>query len=231
MLQSNESYGVVYSATNLINGKKYIGQTVNFDRRKKAHIKTNDNRYFHNAIRKYGKDNFKWDILCECKTKEILNIMETFKIIVNHTHNSEEGYNCTWGGDDNPMNNKETRIKVGVSNTGKVRTDEYKRNLSDMNKGKILSDETRKKISRSRIGIVFSADHLKNIGLASKGRIVSEETREKISNTANGRVVSDETKKKISASLKGHKHSDETKKRISVSLKEHAKERLLGKGE
>ena len=56
---------LVYCATNKVNSKKYIGQTIHtLDYRKKQHINNAINnikggcRVFWRAIRKYGVDNF-----------------------------------------------------------------------------------------------------------------------------------------------------------------------------
>ena len=56
--------GVIYRYVNLINDKGYTGWTTDFDKRQKAH-KRMDGRSpaFHNAIAKYGIDNFRCDIL------------------------------------------------------------------------------------------------------------------------------------------------------------------------
>ncbi len=54
---------LIYKVVNKVDGKIYIGQTVgNLNRRKSEHL--NDAKvgrydsYFHNALRKHGKDNF-----------------------------------------------------------------------------------------------------------------------------------------------------------------------------
>jgi group I intron endonuclease len=61
---------VIYKATNKINGKSYVGQTIRtLNERKQSHLNDSNNNstcYFHNAIRKYGKASFKWEILDEC---------------------------------------------------------------------------------------------------------------------------------------------------------------------
>lgn len=92
--------GVIYKATNLINNKCYIGQTTKaLEERKRNHFhRIHDEIYFHNALKKYGAESFKWEVLCECEDKLMLNIRETMKIIVNHSHWTENGYNLTWGG-------------------------------------------------------------------------------------------------------------------------------------
>lgn len=58
-------YGVIYKWTNKINGKAYIGKTIDEDRRKYQHIyyKEKLDDYFHRALVKYGVDNFKYEVL------------------------------------------------------------------------------------------------------------------------------------------------------------------------
>ena len=56
----------IYMAVNKINGKRYIGKSVNFQARYKKHKYAKYyNTYFHNAIRKYEFENFEWSILEE----------------------------------------------------------------------------------------------------------------------------------------------------------------------
>lgn len=89
--------GVIYKATCTISGKSYIGQTVNFENRKKQHIWATDDYVFHKAIRKYGKENFNWEILEECEVNQ-LDEKEIYWIAYYDTYNN--GYNMTEGGDN-----------------------------------------------------------------------------------------------------------------------------------
>lgn len=95
----------IYKWTNKINGKIYIGQSVNIENRRKKHIAdsyyTKSNTYntaFHSAIRKYGEENFTFEVLCICQ-KEELNVLEKFYI---QKFNSilPNGYNMTDGGEN-----------------------------------------------------------------------------------------------------------------------------------
>ena len=68
----------IYKFINKINGKLYIGQSKNLNCRKKQHFKNafnpNNRDYdclFHRAIRKYGIDNFDFQILEECSIEEL----------------------------------------------------------------------------------------------------------------------------------------------------------------
>jgi hypothetical protein len=90
---------IIYRAKNKINGKVYIGQTVNtLDIRIAAHIKSSQigKSKFHKALKSYGCENFDWDVLHTAKTKNELNENEIKYI---QEYNSiENGYNMVEGG-------------------------------------------------------------------------------------------------------------------------------------
>lgn len=97
--------GVIYKITNLINGKIYIGQTVVSEpQRWQAHIwnaynnPTNDCIYLCNAIKKYGRKNFKREILEEIDNLDELNDKKIYYIQKYNSTNPEIGYNICIGG-------------------------------------------------------------------------------------------------------------------------------------
>jgi group I intron endonuclease len=104
---------IIYKVTNKINGKMYIGQTVNeLSIRKAGHLyearRDNTNIVFHNAIKKYGKNNFKWEIITTADSMNKLNILETYFINKYHTFLDDikcNGYNMTTGGDNSLLSN------------------------------------------------------------------------------------------------------------------------------
>lgn len=92
--------GFIYKVTNQVTGKIYIGQTrQTIEARWKQHlekVKRNiDNTYFHNAIKKYGEEAFKIEVLEECNIEE-LDSKEIFYIAKFDTF--ANGYNLTIGG-------------------------------------------------------------------------------------------------------------------------------------
>ena len=63
----------IYKITNKINGKSYIGQSNNIERRLKEHkyISSETNKSLKKAYKKYGKENFEFSILEQCKLEEL----------------------------------------------------------------------------------------------------------------------------------------------------------------
>lgn len=97
---------IIYKITNLINKKVYIGKTCrNITTRWNEHwscaFNKEDNIYLHNAMRKYGKNNFQIEQIDEADTIEKLNEKEQYYIAYYHSQNKNKGYNLTNGGDGN----------------------------------------------------------------------------------------------------------------------------------
>lgn len=91
--------GFIYKVTNKVNNKVYIGQTrYTVEFRWKQHIHKQDNCHFHNAIRKWGIDNFIVETLEKCDV-DLLNSREIFYIAKYDSYKS--GYNSTIEGDGN----------------------------------------------------------------------------------------------------------------------------------
>ena len=93
----------IYKITNLINGKSYIGQSTNIQKRFSAHksvaFNPNDSNYnypLYRAIRKYGIENFSFEVIEECDVSE-LNNKEIYYISKYNTY-GKLGYNQDKGG-------------------------------------------------------------------------------------------------------------------------------------
>ena len=101
----------IYKVTNRLNHKIYIGKSVDIKRRWQDHIRESkvteqqwSSNYrgvrtpFHSAIRKYGAENFTFEVLEECD-EEQLNNKERYWIKKLNSTNRDIGYNVTLGGD------------------------------------------------------------------------------------------------------------------------------------
>jgi len=226
----------IYLAKNLLNGKCYVGQTKNFEERVKGHLREADvgrGYAFHSAIRKYGKENFVFEIIDECND-DVANERE--RIWIERFDSFKRGYNLTSGGDcfefseetiqkikdANSNVTDETRYARGSAFRGKHLSEEHKQKLHEANKGKIppCYEETRRKRSESMKGkntSPKSEEHRRKLSEARKKWRLTEEQKAKIN--ANRKPVSEETRQKLSEAGKGRVVSEETRRKKSKSMK------------
>jgi group I intron endonuclease len=140
----------IYKCVNKTNGKVYIGFDSNWPNRKRIH-KCNYlkiNYKFYNALKKYGWDNFEWDVIYQSRDRDYtLNIME--RHFIEYYDSFKNGYNSTLGGQgvfgvsrkqSEEEKNKRKIIMKGNSygslSKGRILTEEQKQKLSLLKKGK-----------------------------------------------------------------------------------------------
>ena len=157
---------IVYRHTSP-NGKMYVGITHLMPKRRwhngRGYV---HNQHFSNAIKKYGWDNFKHEILLEGLTKEQAQLAEKLFIGYWDLMNQDKGYNLTSGGEVGKEMSEETRTKMSNAHKGdknynyQRRMDEQQRlNLSMSRRGngnpmygKHHSKATKLKMSISQSG-------------------------------------------------------------------------------
>lgn len=106
----------IYCIENLINHKRYVGQSKDIGARWRYHkseLRRNihGNDYLQKAWNKYGEDNFQFYILEEC-TIDIINDRERYYIILYNTINRDCGYNIESGGNANKIMPDSTKRKI-----------------------------------------------------------------------------------------------------------------------
>ena len=152
-------FNCIYMYENKINGKIYIGQAINFNKRHSDHCKpSNKNTYIDRALKKYGKDNFDIYILIEnLESQEELNFYE--KLFIEQYDSlakNGNGYNITNGGYSHPWKNKTEEekdiIKQKISKKSKGKTPML---------GKKHSIETKEKIKKNNARSMLNKHHTK----------------------------------------------------------------------
>lgn len=228
--------GFIYLRTNKINGKQYVGQAVDIDKRQRdwnCLLCRYAGSAINNARNKYGIDAFEFEILKECKDDE-LNKWEMYYIKELNTKRPY-GYNLTDGGDGTSgfSHTEETKKKLSELHKGKHHSEEAKNKISKAlknRKRKPHSEETKKKLSEANKGKHLTEEARKKMSEARKGekhwfygKHWSEEARKKLSDSHKGKKHSEEWKKKISNAHKGKKHSEESKKKMTELQKNNSK--------
>lgn len=87
----------IYKITNVINNKCYIGCSKNIELRWKQHKRIPKRKVaIYNAMRKYGIENFKFEIIEVCSERELY---EKEKFWIKYYNSYNNGYNETTGGE------------------------------------------------------------------------------------------------------------------------------------
>ncbi len=231
---------IIYKITNLSNKKVYIGQTIRKmeDRRREyiSKVKKGYQLYIYRAIRKYGIENFKWEVICVCPSIDSLNEREEYYIAFYNSMNPKYGYNLISGG-LNRLHSEITKQKMSEWRTNYYKNNPEKRPFKEKNSfyNKHHSEETKLKLHKSHLGLKHSEKSKEKMRKATLGFKHTIESRKKMSiaqsgenhpmygirgknNPNYGKHRSEETKKKISNALRGRKgrtHTQETRDKIS----------------
>lgn len=152
----------VYMHVNKTNGKKYIGITCQSkpQRRWSNGEGYKQQRRFYNAIKSYGFDGFDHIILEHDLTKEEAEEKEQYYIRKYKSNNLEYGYNIENGGHVNKYTD-EQRKHMSIVHTGRVASEESKKKMSIVMRGKSTewligrktSEETKAKMSAKHTGV------------------------------------------------------------------------------
>lgn len=203
---------IIYKVENLINGKIYIGQTTqNLNSRIYGHKRDSlrfKNIKFYRATNKYGWDKFEFSIIDD-KAKTLEELCSLEKYYIEKFDSYKNGYNSTTGGEISPMMFEESREKVSKALTGRIFTDEHKKNISESQLGKIgtpHTEEHKSYMSRIMQGRKFSKEHIENIRKANLGRKQSKETIERRVKHIRGVPKSLEHTKKLAKILNDNRY-------------------------
>lgn len=176
----------IYEIINVLDGKVYIGSSINVDKRIGAH--KNDllknkhgNIHLQRAYNKDGADSFEMFPIEHCAPKELI---EKEQFWMDALDAAKSGYNIC------PIAHSTLGIKIGPCSA------ERKRKISEANSGRKFTPEHRQKLSDSHRG--------------KRDRVLSPETRRVLSEKAKKRWADPEFRKKTIAAMKGKQKRSRT---------------------
>lgn len=223
MNPENKTYFYIYEVINLINGKTYIGQHITNDL-EDGYL--GSGKALKAAIKKYGRKNFKKEIIVFANGAASLNFIEKCLVPLWWAE-LPTNYNMMEGGNNGARMTQEARNKISKSRTGKKfgpMPEAQRLAMSERMKGKqpdhlaklikenhpmlgkCHNQATKAKMAASRIGKKMpprSKDHCRKISERMTGRLVSKETAKKISESNKGKKLTKEQVVKLSKALRG----------------------------
>ena len=223
----------IYCHIHIESGRRYIGLTkMSMMKRWNRHVysvgkltKKNGKSHFHNAIRKYGKDAFRHEVLEICYSLEEANAAEKKWIAHFDTRNPEKGFNLAPGGSHTPHPVKNPwerpgykekvssaikerwkdpiiRAQNAAASAAALRTSKVRSRCSKSQKGKILSQKHCEKISANMIKFQHSKSRDE----------LSEQSRNM--NAGRHKRRKSMTEKELSAARKRHSEASKSANKI-----------------
>lgn len=142
---------ITYISKNTINGKFYIGSTLNFERRKQEHLESKNNYPFQNALRK-NPDAFIWEVFEDDCGEPILE-----QSLLDMWWGKSQCYNINKYASRPPDPTgrevkNETREKISKKLKGRKIGEKQKQAVSQSNKNRHITEETLIKKSKAVSG-------------------------------------------------------------------------------
>lgn len=177
---------IIYKITNKVNSKSYIGCTTkSLEERWAWHLRSrfNSKTIFSKALRKYGKECFKTEIIQICESFNEMLSKEIYWIAFYNATNREFGYNMIEGGNKPPIlrGDEHHMRRNGMSEKMKLA-------LRKANIGRKQTSEHIEKCRLTRIGKKASPEHIEKCRIARAGFRHTEESKRKVSDSKKGTV-------------------------------------------
>jgi group I intron endonuclease len=212
----------IYKIQNAVDGRMYIGQSVNPAQRAKRHFwKNNKCVKLGNALQRHGHDSFSFSVLYWCKDKADANEVEALLIDLGDTR--ENGYNITPGGygtgagQDNPFfgkqHSEDLKARFSAERRGVPMAEGTRKKIAAANRNRTMSEATKEKLRarpKSELCSLQTAE-------ANRTRVWTKESKEKLAAQNRGKKMSEETRSKIAAANKRRVWSAESRAKLSAS--------------
>lgn len=135
----------IYIIRNIETGQGYVGKTIKpIEVRFSEHCvcRPDNHTLIDNTIKKHGKDKFTVELIRQCEDDEWVK-WEKYYVKFYKTHWTQGGYNLTWGGDSNPMDDPECRRRHKIA----CQSEEHRRKQREKALLFRHSDESKAKMS------------------------------------------------------------------------------------
>lgn len=207
------NFGVIYVATNSVNGNQYVGLTRKGVAARWAQHVRNANRpktHLHRAIARYGAAAFTVNEYASALDESVLAELEKLVILqIAPAYNQTNGGEVTFG----RKYNDEAKERIRFANLGKKRTQEQKQRMSEVKRAQYASQPN---LAAAATATLIAFRHLgeqkrlAKVAESSRNRIWSQESRAKLSASCMGRKYDAQVIAKMAESKKRKIRCDTT---------------------
>jgi group I intron endonuclease len=184
----------IYTITNKINGKVYVGKTKNLEDRWKNHCSNvgKKRRPLYDGMLHYGVDNFVMEVI-DTATEDRIDDLEKFWIEKLDTLNN--GYNLTEGGtggdtfsNRNTKSKNITRKKLSDISKRRCESDEYIQKLRDSTTSLWENENWASRVRQNSLKVCLTESYKQNMSRKMKEVLISLELRKKWSDVKRGKL-------------------------------------------
>lgn len=199
----------IYCILCTANGKRYVGQSRNVQRRLIVHRSllrrgVHFNVHLQAAYTKYESESFETSVLELCG-EDMLDIRERAWIAYFHSTEREFGYNQESGGKLLKRQSSETKARISAAGRGRKLgppSAEHRRRLSEALRGKPLSAEHCQRMSEAVRESPVALERCRRIGKANLGRKHTPEAKARMSDAQRQRAATPEDRARRSEVMK-----------------------------
>lgn len=189
------SVAAIYSIQHVASGKRYVGSAVNLAKRIAQHHRalragTHSNVKLQRAWNKYGEGEFVFSVLEDVSDAATLIAREQHWI--DEYKAAKAGYNVspTAGSTTGYKHSEETKLRMSVAKLGVPKAPGYGAIISNVLKGRKMTDEQREKMRAAKLGKKRGPNPPEwnaKIAAALAGKRLSDEHRAALSRSASAR--------------------------------------------
>jgi group I intron endonuclease len=219
----------IYLLRNSLNGKVYVGQSVQIEIRFLQHkrsAKRGDKSHLYDAIRKYGDKAFTCEVLEECEP-ELFDEKESHWMLVHDCRNPERGYNFMPAGQNGRIMDAKMRAILSEKSRGYKQTPEAIEKIRIAATGKTHTPETKAKISAANKGrkVKLESSQATAKALAQRWANLTQEEKTEYANKRSGWKQSEQVRMQTGDRFRGVPKSADQRANMSAAAKSRDPER------
>ena len=165
----------LYKITNKLTDEYYIGKHNGLDQKKSnGQLYWGSGDRIRNQVKKYGADNFTYEVLV-ISTPEYIYVIEEKMVTLNLIESDNKCLNLMGGGYGAKYTSEETKKKISLKNSGKIRSEEAKEKIKVARAKQVFTKEQRDRANKTISSLIWMNDGEKSYRVRPENIQVSKE--------------------------------------------------------